>query len=114
MNFEIVITEDAERQLRSLTAREQRMVEDAVFTKLETQPTKATRAIKPLRPNSFAQFELRASHLRVLYNVEGSSVVVLLVGRKVGNKLVVEGEEFHAHQDNPPQQPESGSAGNAQ
>jgi hypothetical protein len=27
--------------------------------------------------------------------------VILLVGRKVGNKLLVEGEEFHAHQDNP-------------
>jgi hypothetical protein len=28
-------------------------------------------------------------------------VVILLVGRKVGNKLIVEGEEFHAHQDHP-------------
>jgi hypothetical protein len=27
--------------------------------------------------------------------------VALIVGRKVGNKLIVEGEEFHGHQDHP-------------
>ena len=30
---------------------------------------------------------------------EGDEVVILIVGRKVGNKLIVEGEEFHGHQD---------------
>jgi hypothetical protein len=25
------------------------------------------------------------------------------VGRKAGNKLIVEGEEFHGHQDHPPE-----------
>lgn len=64
-----------------------------------------TRAIKQLRPNPFAAFELRAGDLRVLYNIEGDEVVVLLIGRKVGNKLIVQGEEFHGHQDNPPEQP---------
>jgi hypothetical protein len=29
----------------------------------------------------------------------GEEVVILIVGRKVGNKLIVEGEEFHGHQD---------------
>ena len=52
-----------------------------------------------LRPNPLAAFELRAADLRVLYNVEGDQVVLLVVGRKVGNKLIVEGEEFHGHQD---------------
>jgi hypothetical protein len=33
--------------------------------------------------------------------VEGAEVVLLVVGRKVGNRLIVEGEEFHGHQDNP-------------
>jgi len=36
-------------------------------------------------------------------NVEGSEVVLLVVGRKVGNKLVVKGQEFHGHQDYPTQ-----------
>jgi len=32
---------------------------------------------------------------------EGTEIVLLIVGRKVGNKLIVQGEEFHGHQDNP-------------
>jgi mRNA-degrading endonuclease RelE of RelBE toxin-antitoxin system len=30
-----------------------------------------------------------------------AAIVLLLVGRKVGNKLIVEGEVFHGHQDHP-------------
>jgi hypothetical protein len=89
------------------------MIEDAVFSKLTAEPSTPTRSIKRLRPNPFAAFELRVANLRVLYNVEESTVVLLVVGRKVGNKLIVEGEEFHGHQDYPPQQPGSGSEGNA-
>jgi hypothetical protein len=33
---------------------------------------------------------------------------VLIVGRKVGNKLIVEGEEFHGHQVHPVEPPGSG------
>jgi hypothetical protein len=50
---------------------------------------------------TLVQFELRAGDLRALYNVERDEVIILIVGRKVGNKLVVEGEEFHGHQDHP-------------
>jgi hypothetical protein len=37
----------------------------------------------------------------------------LIVGRKIGNKLVVSGEEFHEHQVNPPESPGGGPAGDA-
>ena len=100
MPFKITITEDADRQFRSLPAREQRILEAAIQSRLEHEPTKPTKATKRLRPNLFAEFELRAGDLRALYNVDEGEVVVLLVGRKVGNKLIVEGEEFHGHQDN--------------
>jgi mRNA interferase RelE/StbE len=70
MPFNITITEDAERQLRGLEARAQRIVEDAVFAKLTNDPTTATRSVKRLRPNPFAEFELRVGTWRVLYNVE--------------------------------------------
>jgi hypothetical protein len=46
-----------------------------------------------------------------LYNVEGEEVVILVVGRKDGNKLIVGGEEFHGHQDNPPQPPGDAPSG---
>lgn len=114
MALDIVITEDAERQLRSLPVRDQRNLESAILSRLGHQPTKPTKAIKRLRPNPLAKFELRAGDLRVLYNVEGDEVVILVVGQKVGNKLIVEGEEFHGHQDDPPQPSGEGSAESAE
>ena len=114
MPFKIAITEDADRQLRALPVREQRILEAAVLSRLQHEPTVATKAIKRLRPNPLAQFELRAGGLRALYNVEGDEVVILIVARKVGNKLIVEGEEFHGHQDHPAEPPGSGPEADAQ
>jgi mRNA-degrading endonuclease RelE of RelBE toxin-antitoxin system len=105
MAYTISITTEAERQLRSLPVREQRILEAAVRSRLEHQPTTTSRSIKRLRPNPLAEFELRAGNLRALYNVEGENVVILIVGRKDGNKLIVEGEEYHGHQDNPAKPP---------
>jgi hypothetical protein len=31
----------------------------------------------------------------------GGEVAVVIVGRKVGNALIVEGEEFHGHESDP-------------
>ncbi len=109
MPFKITITQDAERQFRSLTLRQQRILEAAILSRLEHQPTTPTRAIKRLRANPLAEFELRAGDLRALYNVEGDEVVVVLVGRKAANKLIVEGEEFHGHQDHPLKPPGDGT-----
>jgi mRNA-degrading endonuclease RelE of RelBE toxin-antitoxin system len=114
MPFKITITEDADRQFRSLPAREQRILEAAIAARLQHQPTTPTKAIKRLRPNPLAEFELRAGDLRVLYNVEGDEVVLLIVGRKDGNKLVVEGEEFHGHQDHPVEPPGNGAQADAE
>lgn len=108
MSFRISITEVAERQFRSLPAREQRILEAAIRSRLEHEPTKPTKAVKSLRTNPLAEFELRAGNLRALYNVEGDEVVILIVGQKVGNKLIVEGEEFHGHQDHPIEPPGNG------
>jgi mRNA-degrading endonuclease RelE of RelBE toxin-antitoxin system len=101
MAFQITITADAESQWRALSVRQQRLLEAAIQTRLLHQPTTPTKAIKKLRPNPFADWELRVGDLRVLYNVEGMEVIMLVVGCKVGNKLIVEGREFHGHQDNP-------------
>jgi mRNA-degrading endonuclease RelE of RelBE toxin-antitoxin system len=114
MAFNITITEEAERQLQSLPTREQRVLEAAIQSRLAQQPTTPTKAIKRLRPNPLAEFELRAGDLRALYNVEGDEVVILIVGRKVGNKLIMEGEEFHGHQDHPAQPPGNGSPKDAE
>jgi mRNA interferase RelE/StbE len=99
MAFSISITAEAEHQLRSLSAYDQRRLETAIWARLVHDPTTPTRAIKRLRPNPLASFELRVANLRVLYNVEGNEVVLLIVGRKEGDKLIVAGVEFHGHQD---------------
>src|ERR1700693_1699383 len=109
MPFKITITDDADRQFRSLPARDQRILEAAILSRLEHQPTTPTKAVKRLRPNPLAEFELRAGNLRALYNVEEDEVIILIVGRKVGNKLIVEGEEFHGHQDDLTQPPGNGT-----
>ncbi len=114
MAFQITITTDAESQMRALPVREQRILEAAITARLQDRPTMPTRAIKRLRPNPLAEYELRVGDLRVLYNVEGNEVVLLIVGRKVGNKLIVGGQEFYGHQDNPPQSPGGESAGDAE
>jgi hypothetical protein len=62
-----------------------------------------TRAVKRLRPNPTVTYELRVGDPRVLSDVEGSDVVVKIVGAKVGNELIVEGEAFDGLRDDPPQ-----------
>lgn len=109
MPFRITITEDADRQFRALAARDQRILEAAILSRLRFQPSILSKAVKRLRPNPLAEFELRTGDLRTLYNVEEDEVVLVVVGRKVGNKLIVEGVEFYGHQDNPLQLPGSGS-----
>jgi mRNA-degrading endonuclease RelE of RelBE toxin-antitoxin system len=108
MPYKITITEDADRHFRALPVRDQRILEAAILSRLQHQPTTLMKAVKRLRPNPLAEFELRAGDSRALYNVEGDEVVLLLVGRKVGNKLIVEGEEFYGHQEHPVEPPGNG------
>jgi mRNA-degrading endonuclease RelE of RelBE toxin-antitoxin system len=105
MPYRISITEVAAQQLRAVAARDRRIVESAISARLTEQPATPTRPIRKLRSNPFAEFELRVQHFRVLYNVDNAveDVVVLLIGIKAGNRLIVGGEEFHGHRSDPPQ-----------
>jgi len=100
MAFRIAMTGNAERHLRALKARERRIVQQGVAARLLHAPTKQSRSIKRLRYNAFAQWELRLGQLRVLYNADEDTreVTVLLVGHKIGNRLIVAGKEFHGHE----------------
>src|ERR1700719_4315 len=105
MAFDITITAEAESHWRPLPVRDQRLLRDAIRSRLTHRPMSVAKAVKRLRPNPLAELELRVGDLRVLYNVGGQEVVILAIGRTVGTKWIVKGEEFHAHQDNPPQSP---------
>ena len=89
MAYRIEYSPDAERHLRILTARQQRMALDGVDAQLCHQPLVETRNRKPMRPNPLAPWELRIENLRVYYDVdEPESVVrVLAVGVKERNRV---------------------------
>lgn len=86
MPFLVEYSPDAEDHLRALTARQQRMVLDAVGTQLVHEPTVETRNRKPMRPNPVAPWELRIGNLRVYYDVETEPERVVYI-RAVGIKL---------------------------
>ena len=46
------------------------------------------------RASDFADFELRVENLRVYYRIAGDQVRVVLIGRKQGNRLVIDGKGF--------------------
>jgi mRNA-degrading endonuclease RelE of RelBE toxin-antitoxin system len=114
MPFRITVTEDAEKQFLLLSARDQRVLRAAIASRLLHQPTALSPAIKRLRPNPVAEYELRAGNLRVLYDVEEDEVILSVVGMKVGNRLIVAGEEFRGHQDRASESPGDGPEGSTE
>jgi hypothetical protein len=84
------------------------------LTRSKDQPPTTANANKRLRPNALAEFEPRVGDLRVLYSIEDDEVILLIVGTKVGNTLVVNNEAFCGHQVDPPESAGSGSEGNTQ
>jgi mRNA-degrading endonuclease RelE of RelBE toxin-antitoxin system len=93
--YELDFTEDADRQLEKLSARDRAIILDAVERQLEFQPTVKTRNRKPLRSPTIAAWELRVGDFRVFYDVEEKvkSVHIVAVGEKRHNTLYIEGEE---------------------
>lgn len=78
---------------------------DAIEEQLQHQPGVETRRRKKLRPNEFAGWELRVGEVRVLYDIEEEAdeaesaeqtgvVVVLAIGIKDGDRLIIDGEEL--------------------
>jgi mRNA-degrading endonuclease RelE of RelBE toxin-antitoxin system len=105
MPFLITITEDAERHFKALAVRDRRRLQAAIASRLVDQPTTLTSAVKRLRANPVAKYELRAGDLRALDDVVENEVIISVVGLKRGNTLIVAGEEFHGHQDRAPEKP---------
>jgi mRNA interferase RelE/StbE len=94
--FEIRFSKDAESHLKRFSARDQRIILDAIDENLAHQPSSTTRNRKLLRENPVATWELRVREFRVLYNVDDEKVTVLVVAIAVkdGNKFIVDGEEY--------------------
>ena len=84
------------RQFRKLPARVRKLLKTAMRERLEEQdPTHADRNRFPLRrPSPYAAYELRVEKWRIFYRVVEKNVEVTLIGRKEGNRVIIEGEVF--------------------
>jgi len=87
--------------VKTLGRRYYSLIRRAIEEQLRFEPLRETRNRKPLkRPAWFgATWELRFgpnNRFRVFYkvNVEKREVLVLAVGKKVGNQLIIGGEEI--------------------
>jgi mRNA-degrading endonuclease RelE of RelBE toxin-antitoxin system len=103
--FTIVVTEGAESDLSALSTYAQRVILDGIDVHLSRLPTQTTRRIKSLRINSVAEWELRLGDYRILYNVDEQqrTVSVQVIGEKVGNRLIVQGQEYTEHESDRPE-----------
>jgi mRNA-degrading endonuclease RelE of RelBE toxin-antitoxin system len=97
MSYRVEYSPETEEHLRTLTAFQRSIVFDAVDRQLTHQPNVETRNRKPMRPNPVAPWELRVRDLRVYYDVVEEPeklVIVLAVGIKVGNRVLIAGKEI--------------------
>src|SRR6266700_3568554 len=96
MAWNVEVKEAAVEHLQWFGKKTGRKVLKTALEYLESDPLGETKNMKTLRPNPVAQRELRLfGKYRMLFSVEerDEMVTVLLVGEKIGNRLLVLGEE---------------------
>jgi mRNA-degrading endonuclease RelE of RelBE toxin-antitoxin system len=98
--YDLTFAATAQAHVRALGAKYRSLIREKVREQLSHEPTMQTRNRKPLRqPAPFgAAREIRfgpRNRFRVFYDVDidERKVEILAVGEKVGNRLVVGGEE---------------------
>jgi ParE toxin of type II toxin-antitoxin system, parDE len=91
----VLLGPDATRQFRALRAYDAASLRDAMKRQLaETDATEETHQRWLRRPSDLAEFELRVGTWRVFYRVHGEEVQVVLIGKKRGEKLFIDGKRF--------------------
>ena len=99
--FLIVYAPITKQHLRTIDAKYYTLIRDTVVEQLATEPMTETRNRKPLkRPVVFmATWEIRfgpQNRFRVYYDIDHDQmqVLVLAIGSKRGNQVVIGGEEI--------------------
>ena len=92
----LVLSPAAVRHYKSCTARVRALLKQAMQVRLIDQdPTVEDRnRFRLHRISKHADFELRVEEWRMFYRVKNKVVILELIGKKVGNKLIIAGEEF--------------------
>ena len=93
---EVVFSASAVRHWKRLHKAARASLRDAIRKHLiEADPLESGRnKFRLRRPSEHAEFELRVDPWRVFYRVAERRVEVVMIGKKQGNRLLVEGEEF--------------------
>ncbi len=99
--FALVYADEVKEHLRTIETKYHSIIRSEIEGQLSFEPDVETRNRKPLkRPISFGtDWELRLgpdNRFRVFYQVkvEGREVLILAVGVKDRNRLIIGGEEF--------------------
>lgn len=94
MPYRIALSKTSLSHLQAFTAREQKIIRDAVTEQLSYEPTSPTRNRKEMRPNLIAIWELRLGDFRVYYDVDEEEFIVDIraIGIKEGNQVRIGGE----------------------
>jgi mRNA-degrading endonuclease RelE of RelBE toxin-antitoxin system len=92
----VAFTPLAIRQFRRLPKASRSVILEGIRKQpVDADPAELTRNKFRLRhPSAHADFELRIGCWRVFYRVLAHEVVVTLVGKKEGNRLLIDSEEF--------------------
>ena len=99
--FALIYPPITKKHLKSIDAKHYSLIRETVESQLQFEPDVETRNRKPLkRPVVFgAKWEIRFgtdNRFRVFYRVDydQEQVVILAIGEKVGNRLLIGGEEI--------------------
>jgi mRNA interferase RelE/StbE len=80
MRYEVVLAPEAERDYKRLKAAMRADVRDSIEVHLRHEPMKTSKSgIKRLKGLAQPQYRLRVGDLRVFYDVEADSVLVLAI-----------------------------------
>jgi mRNA-degrading endonuclease RelE of RelBE toxin-antitoxin system len=105
MEWRVELKESVIDDLRWFGKRDGKQLLKEALRRLEQDPLLESRQMKTLRPNPVADRELRLfGKYRVLFNVDEASrlVMIVLVGEKRGQVLIVQGQEFTEHHESNP------------
>ena len=80
MEYRVSISLDAQGDIRSFQAYEQRIIIRSIRTCLTRDALVETNCRKPLEPNQVGSWKLRVDIYRIFYDVEGAAVYITAVG----------------------------------
>jgi mRNA-degrading endonuclease RelE of RelBE toxin-antitoxin system len=96
MAYTIEFSPQAREHIEFLRPFDRKTLLLAIRRRLALEPTRETRNRFRMQENPLAPWELRVGSLRAFYDVleDRQMVLVVAVGRKVGNRLLIADEEI--------------------